>query len=130
MQSIKADVSDLSPAISDAYYEILHECGFYIGRPLLPFEKKDPVSQGYADWKWTHLREAFVRLGFFLSDSSKRGFAQHLADVFPYLTLTNVQRGFNSRGGYVDSNKTSTIIREMVTEFEDVAAIAGIEVQK
>ena len=114
----------------DAYYEILHECGFYIGRPLLPFEKKEPVSQGYADWKWTHLREAFVRLGFFRSDSSKRGFAQHLADVFPYLTLTNVQRGFNSRGGYVDSNKASTIIREMVNEFEEVAAIAGIEVKK
>lgn len=53
-----------------------------------------------------------------------------LPSIWPYLMLTNVQCGFNSRGGYVDSNKTSTIIREMVTEFEDVSAIGGIEVKK
>ena len=45
-------------------------------------------------------------------------------------TLTNIQRVFNGRGGYVDSNKTSTIIGEIVNEFENVAAIAGIEVKK
>ena len=116
-----------SEAAVEKYYETLHHCGFYIGRTLTADEKRDPDARGYAGWKWTHLREAFVRLGFFRSDSSKRGFAQHLADVFPYLTLTNVQRGFNSRGGYVDSNATATIIGEMEFEFEEVAGLAGLK---
>ena len=105
----------------DAYYRILHHCGLYIGRTLVAKEKKDPSIRGYAGWKWNHLREAFVKLGFFRSDSSKKGFAEHLADVFPYLTATNIQRGFNSRGGYVDSNEKSRVISEMMNEFEEVA---------
>lgn len=114
-------------AAVEKYYETLHDCGFYIGRPLTADEKRDTEARTYAGWKWTHLRDAFVRLGFFRSDSSKRGFAQHLADVFPYLTMTNIQRGFNSRGGFVDSNATATIIGEMEFEFEDVAGLAGLK---
>ncbi len=114
-------------AAVEKYYETLHHCGYYIGRTLTANEKRDPDACTYAGWKWTHLRDAFVRLGFFRSDSSKRGFAQHLADVFPYLTMTNIQRGFNSRGTYVDSNATATIIGEMEFEFEEVAVLAGLK---
>lgn len=114
-------------AAVEKYYETLHHCGFYIGRPLTADEKRDTEARTYAGWKWTHLRDAFVRLGFFRSDSSIRGFAQHLADVFPYLTMANIQRGFNSRGGYVDSNATATIIGEMEFEFEEVAVLAGLK---
>lgn len=116
-----------SEAAVERYYETLHHCSFYIGRPLTADEKRDTEAHTYAGWKWTHLRDAFVRLGFFRSDSSKRGFAQHLADVFPHLTMTNIQRGFNSRGGYVDSNATATIIGEMEFEFEEVAVLAGLK---
>lgn len=104
----------------DCFYEILHHCGFFIGRPLLPAEKKDPETRCYEGWKWDYLREAFIKLGFFKADSSKRGFALYLADVFPYLTATNVQRSFNSRNAYVDSNAKQRIINEMVEEFDEV----------
>lgn len=54
---------------------------------------------------------------------------QHLADVFPYLDAANIQRGFNSRGGYTDRNANASIIHDIMGEFEDVAEIAGIEVK-
>lgn len=104
----------------DRYYETLHHCGFFIGRSLLEHEKRDPDMRCYDGWKWKHLREAFVKLGFFKADSSKKGFAEHLADVFPYFEATNIQRGFNSRGGYIDPNATQRIITDMVHEFETV----------
>lgn len=110
----------------DCFYETLHHCGFYIGRTLLPTEKKDAEQRCYEGWKWNHLREAFIRLDFFKADSSKKGFAEYLADVFPYLSATNIQRGFNSRGGYVDTNATRRIIQEMVNEFEDVVDVMKI----
>lgn len=110
----------------DCFYETLHHCGFYIGRTLLPTEKKDAEQRCYEGWKWSHLREAFIRLDFFKADSSKKGFAEYLADVFPYLSATNIQRGFNSRGGYVDTNATCRIIKEMVNEFEDVVDVMKI----
>ena len=93
-------------------------------------EKNDVNLRNYAGWKWKHLRDAFVRLGFFRADSNKKGFAQHLADVFPYLDAANIQRGFNSRGGYTDSNVNTRIINDIVGEFEEVAEIAGIEANK
>lgn len=103
-----------------SYYDILHHCGFYIGRTLLAHEKRDPDISCYAGWKWKHLREAFIQLGFIKRDSSKKGFAEYLAEVFPYLEATNIQRGFNSRGGYTDLTATRRIINDMVSEFEDV----------
>lgn len=102
------------------FYEVLHRCGFYIGRTLLSHEKRDPDIRYYAGWKWKHLREAFVKLGFIKSDSSKKGFAEYLADVFPYLEATNIQRGFNSRGGYTDITATRRIISDMINEFDDI----------
>lgn len=110
----------------DCFYETLHHCGFHIGRTLLPTEKEDAEQRCYEGWKWSHLREAFIRLDFFKADSSKKGFAEYLADVFPYLSATNIQRGFNSRGGYVDTNATRRIIQEMVNEFEDVVDVMKI----
>ena len=107
----------------DCYYETLHHCGFFIGRTLLEHEKKDPDACCYAGWKWKNLRDAFVKLGFFAADSSKKGFAEHLADVFPYLEATNIQRGFNSRGGYEDHNANARIVNDMVAEFEDVVEL-------
>lgn len=114
----------------ERFYEILHHCGFYIGRTLLSDEKKDPRKRCYEGWKWSHLREAFVRLGFFRADSSKKGFAEFLADVFPDLTATNIQRGFNSRGGYVDSNAVHRILQEMTAEFETVANLMRAQGEK
>ena len=105
----------------ECYYETLHHCGFFIGRTLVGHEKKDPDIRCYAGWKWKNLRDAFVKLGFFKADSSKKGFAEHLAEVFPYLEVANIQRGFNNRGGYVDNNANTRIVNDMVAEFEDVA---------
>ena len=114
----------------DAYYEALHECGFFIGRALIEEEKNDVNLRYYAGWKWKHLRDAFVKLGFFRADSNKRGFAQNLADVFHYLDAAKIQRGFNNRGGYTDSNANTRIINDIIDEFEDVAEIAGIDFKK
>ena len=60
-------------------------------------------------------------MGFIRADSPKKGFADHLADVFSFLVSTSVQRGFNDRGGYNDSNATYRIITAMVSEFKEVA---------
>lgn len=109
-----------NPVAVESYYETLHHCGFFIGRTLIEEEKRAPDRRCYAGWKWSHLREAFVRLGFFRADSSKKGFAEHLADVFPYLGATNIQLGFNDRGGFIDDNTVARIIGEIEFEFEDV----------
>lgn len=108
-------------AAIERYYATLHHCGFYIGRALTKAEKNDPDERCYEGWKWKHLREAFVKLGFIRADSPKKGFADHLADVFSFLVSTSVQRGFNDRGGYNDSNATYRIITDMVSEFKEVA---------
>lgn len=103
------------------YYKTLHHCGFYIGRTLLEHEKKNEDTSCYTGWKWKHLREAFVKLDIIKTDSSKKGFAEHLSAVFPCLEATNIQRGFNSRGGYTDPVATKRIIADMVSEFKEVA---------
>ena len=105
------------------YYDTLHHCGFFIGRTLVDDEKRDRDKRCYDGWKWKYLRDAFVKLGFFRADSSKKGFAEHLAEVFPYLVATNIQRGFNDRGGYTDANTKDHIINAMVHEFEDVKTL-------
>lgn len=43
--------------------------------------------------------------------------------MFPYLVATNIQRGFNDRGGYTDANTKDHIINAMVHEFEDVKTL-------
>lgn len=112
-----------NPEAVEEYYDTLHHCGFYIGRTLIDEEKRDRNKRCYDGWKWKYLREAFIRLGFFKADSSKKGFAEHLAEVFPYLVATNIQRGFNDRGSYTDTNTKDSIITAMVYEFEDVKAL-------
>lgn len=112
-----------NPEAVKEYYDTLHLCGYYIGRTLVEEEKHDRDKWCYDGWKWKYLREAFVKLGFFRADSSKKGFAEHLAEVFPYLVATNIQRGFNDRGGYTDSNTKDSIITAMVHEFEDVKTL-------
>lgn len=107
----------------ESYYDALHDCGFYIGRSLLPEEKLDRNTRYYDGWKWSHLRDAFVKIGFFRGDSSKKGFADHLAEVFPYLSATNIQRGFNSRGPYAVSNTSNRILKAIQDEFEDVVEL-------
>jgi hypothetical protein len=108
-------------AALECYYATLHHCGFYIGRTLLKQEKKDPESSRYEGWKWKHLREAFVKLDFIAADSPKKGFAKHIAAVFPCLEFTNIQRGFNSRGGYYEDEKASKrIISDIIAEFQPV----------
>ena len=109
-----------NPAAIERYYKVIHHCGFFIGRTLLKEEKGDPVKNDYEGWKWKHLREAFIKLGFFNADSPKVGFAKHLAAVFPYLEVSSIQRGFDENRGYTDSIITSRIIANMVAEFEEV----------
>ena len=102
------------------YYEILHHCGFYIGRTLISKEKKDKESKRYEGWKWMHLREAFVKLGILRRDNTKKGFAEHLAKVFPYLTEDSVLRGLNGRSIYKNKAMDERIVDDIVDEFEPV----------
>ena len=102
------------------YYEILHHCGFYIGRTLLSKEKKDKETKRYEGWKWMHLREAFVKLGILRSDNTKKGFAEHLAKVFPFLTEDSVLRGLNGRSVYKNKAMDERIVSDIVEEFEPV----------
>lgn len=102
------------------YYEILHHCGFYIGRTLLSKEKKDKEIKRYEGWKWKHLREAFVELGILRKDNTKKRFAEHLAKVFPYLTEDSVLRGLNGRSLYEDKVTNQRIICDIVDEFKPV----------
>ena len=105
------------------YYEILHHCGFYIGRPLIDTEKRDKTASAYDGWKWKHLRETFMRLGLITKDHPKKAFAEYLEKVFPYLEAANVQRGFNSRGTYDDPNAFARIVNEIMDEFRPVCLI-------
>lgn len=105
------------------YYEVLHHCGFYIGRTLLSKEKRNKEESRYEGWKWRHLREAFLNLGFLRSDHAKKRFAEYLAKVFPYLTADNVLRGFSSRGSYVDKEADNRIIADIEDEFRLVKAM-------
>lgn len=107
----------------EEYYRVLHHCGFFIGRTLTAEEKRDRDRRCYDGWKWKYLRDAFVKLGFIKGGSPKKGFAEHLTEVFPYLVATNIQRGFNDRGGYTDDNTKDSIITAMIHEFEDVKTL-------
>jgi hypothetical protein len=108
---------------TDKFYDTLHHCGFYMGRALLDVEKHDSKVSCYEGWKWKHLREAFVKLGFIPADSAKKGFAEFLANVFPYLGSSNVQRSFNSRGGADDPVSNRRIVADIIKEFQPVKDI-------
>ena len=109
-----------SESATRKFYDVLHHCGFYIGRTLLEHEKRDKEIRIYESWKWKHLREAFIKLGFIKADSTKKGFAEFLESVFPYLTSDNVKRGFNSRGGYEDKDAFNRIVVDIMVEFQPV----------
>jgi len=74
-------------------------------------------------WEQKYVKEAFDTNWVVPMGPNVNAFENDLADVFPYLSATNIQRGFNSRGGYVDTNATRRIIKEMVNEFEDVVDV-------
>lgn len=112
------------------FYDVLHHCGFYVGRALLDCEKRDSDIRIYENWKWKHFREAFINLGFIKSDSTKKGFAEFLASVFPYLSAENVQRGFSSRGGYEDKEAYHRIVKEIEYEFQSVKELCGKEAKR
>ncbi len=111
------------------YYDILHHCGFYIGRALLSKEKKDKKTLRYEGWKWMHLRQAFVELGILHNDNTKNQFAEHLASVFPYLTKDSVLRGLNGRSIYKNTAKNEHIVSEIVDEFKPVKELIEIKNQ-
>lgn len=117
-----AKLADNAEAVS-RFYAILHRCGFYVGRTLLPEEKRDKTASAYDGWKWKHLREAFMTLGFIRKAHAKKALAEYFAQVFPYLDPENVKRGFNSRGTYEDPSATARVVREVVAEFSSVTEI-------
>lgn len=104
----------------DKFYDILHNCGFYIGRALLAEEKKDPNKNKYEEWKWKHLREAFMSMGLMRKDATKISFAKFLQSVFPYLDADNVKRGFNSRGTQENMDTFERIVYDVKAEFKAV----------
>lgn len=102
------------------FYDIFHHCGFYIGRTLIEKEKVDKDINVYAEWKWKHVREAFISLGFIRKDTTKQGFAEYLVSVFPSLSVDGVKRGFNKRSTYEDSNAFDRIVYDIQFEFQPV----------
>ena len=47
-----------NPEAVEEYYQVLHHCGFFIGRTLVEEEKRDRDRRCYDGWKWKYLREA------------------------------------------------------------------------
>lgn len=104
------------------FYDLFHRCGFYIGRALLDWEKKDKTALSYANWKWKHVRQAFMDLCIIQKDTTKKGFAVYLEQVFPYLDAESIKRDFNSRNNiYEDTIAFNRIVREIRAEFQPVA---------
>lgn len=112
----------VNPQGVDMFYDTLHHCGFFIGRTLLPDEKENPQKKCYDGWKWKHVREALIHLKFVRPDSPKKGLAEYLAEVFPYLSATSVKRSFNSRGIYEDPLVFKRKVDEIIAEFKHIEA--------
>lgn len=108
------------PEAVNEFYRIFHHCGFYIGRALLNSEKHNHEINYYADWKWKHVREAFINQGFIIPDTPKNALADYFESVFPYLDATNVKRGFNSRGTYENETIFNRIVHDIEIEFQSV----------
>ena len=108
-----------SPDAVTRFYDILHRCGFFIGRTLLPEEKRDRQKKHYEGWKWRHLRDALMRAGIIHNDAPKKGLAEYLGSVFPYLSADNIKRGFN-RGVAYEDRSTRRVVAAIVEEFSPV----------
>ena len=107
------------PEATTKFYDILHHCGFYIGRTLLSQEKADKNQYAYKGWKWKHLREALSKMKLIDPFTPKAALAEYLVEVFPYLEFEAVKRGFNNRGGQLENATTDErIIKEIQNEFE------------
>ena len=115
-----SEAFDHHPEAVQQFYDIFHHCGFYIGRALLDSEKRDRKINYYADWKWKHVREAFIKLKFIISDTPKNALADYFESVFPYLDANNVKRGFNSRGTYENETIFNRIVHDIECEFQSV----------
>ena len=102
------------------YYEVLHRCGFYIGRTLLREEKRDKEARQYTGWKWRHLMDAYLNMGFIRRDFTKKGFANHIASVFPYVTADSVLRSLSSRSAYDNKDADRRYVSEIEYEFKPV----------
>ena len=107
----------------DKFYDILHHCGLYIGRPLLDTEKKDPDKSRYEGWKWKHLYQALINLGLLNQDTPKKSYGEYIESVFPSVKAENVIRSFGNRGVPKDERLSSRIIKDIEDEFDAVTTL-------
>lgn len=64
--------------------------------------------------------DAYVKMGFIRRDFTKKGFADHLASVFPYLTADSVLRSLSSRSTFDDKDADRRYVSEIEYEFKPV----------
>lgn len=105
----------------EKYYEILHHCGYYMGRALTRQEEKDEDINYINNWQWNHVRVAFEKLGFIKVGTPKLHFAQYLPTVFTYLKTNNLTKGFQRHGEFKDG--FDTYVEEVMNEFAPVVEI-------
>ena len=103
---------------TERFYDVLHRCAFYMGRPLTPAEKADCHVSHYGRWQWNHVRIALTKLGIIRSNTAKLHFAQFVVQVFPHLKVDNITRGFQRHPEIAPG--FDTVAREAMEEFAEV----------
>ena len=106
-----------------SFYDLLHRTERYMYGRFTAEEKNSLDTKMYKQWKWNHLRVAFVKSGLIDRDTAKQAFAEFIVKVFPYYKKDTIVRGIQRY------NETSPgfdkIVEEIIYEFKDVCPISN-----
>ena len=112
----------------DATAELIRRltaAGIYMSRNLTKEAKKLPEASPYVKWKWNHLLQAFKDLELIDSNTTQKGFADFLVQVFPDRKAGNILQSF-----YRNCDKmNSSTLADVKDEFMPVKNMLKISLE-
>ena len=100
------------------FYDLIQQTERYMYGRLTKEEESDVNFRSYKNWKWNHLRMAFVKLDFIENNTPKKHFAEFIHQVFPYITTASIIRSIQRYGE--SSLNFNQIVKEIEQEFGKV----------
>lgn len=100
------------------FYDLLHQTERYMYGRLTNEEECNVNFRLYRNWRWNHLRMAFIKSKFIEDNTPKQHFAEFIHQVFPYITTPSIVRSIQRYGE--SSLNFYQIVKEIEKEFKEV----------
>lgn len=116
----KKSIADSTDA-TDQFYDILHRIACQI-EGLTNTEADDKTDSRLSKkWRWNHVRIACENLKIIKKGTAKQHFAEFLHEVFPFLKVSTITKGFQRHPEIADG--FDVIVKDIEYEFNSMPII-------